>query len=156
MGWTNSHLHSFQIGDQTYSDPTFEIDKYDDSPPVFDERKTILMQQLANKGDALVYDYDFGDSWQHIVTVEKILPFDPNLAKSALCLGGARACPPEDCGGPMGFIEFLKAMKNVKHKEHESMLEWFGGPFDPAGFDPNEINRRLSTLKWPQAAKKGR
>ncbi len=150
MGWTNSHLHQFRLGDRTYSDPSFEMNEFEDDPKVLDENQVVLMQILPREGDVFVYDYDFGDSWQHRVTVEQILPPDAVLAKTARCVGGARACPPEDCGGLPGYEELLRVMKNPKHKEHESMKEWLGRPFAPAAFDLEAANACLRRLKWPR------
>lgn len=60
-----------------------------------------------------------------------------------------RRSPPDDCGGAWGYEDLLKIIKNPKHEEHESMLEWLGGPFDPEAFDPNRANTFLRKLKWP-------
>jgi hypothetical protein len=81
------------------------------------------------------YVYDFGDDWVHRVVVEKVVRADPNVAYPC-CIGGRRACPPEDCGGVWGYQEFLAAISDPHHPEHESMLEWAGGEFDPEAFDP--------------------
>lgn len=80
------------------------------------------------------YVYDFGDDWVHRVLVEKVLPADPTMTYPA-CVGGKRACPPEDCGGVWGYREFLTAISDPKHPDHEAMLEWVGGEFDPEAFD---------------------
>ena len=77
--------------------------------------------------------------------VEKILPADPKK-KYAVCLDGKNACPPEDSGGIWGYYELLKAVKNPKHKEHQEMLDWLGGPFDPGHFDLQKINAELRGL----------
>jgi hypothetical protein len=68
----------------------------------------------------------------------------------AVCLGGARACPPEDCGGTSGYDNLLKILRNPKHEEHESMKEWLGRPFDPQAFDIASVNTCLKNLKWPR------
>lgn len=150
MGWTNSHLHQFICGEHVYADPSFELDQYEGDPPVLDERKVTVAEVLPRIREGLVYEYDFGDSWEHIITVEKILPADPSLVATAVCLGGARACPPEDCGGVGGYQELLKALKNRKHPEHRSMKEWLGRPFDSEHFDTATINSWLRKLKWPR------
>ncbi|MCX6930168.1 MAG: plasmid pRiA4b ORF-3 family protein [Verrucomicrobia bacterium] len=150
MGWTNSHLHQFRIGDQVYSDPAFNLDEEAGSPPVLDERETILMDLALRKGTVLGYEYDFGDSWEHEIKVEKVLPRAPEGTAKAICLAAARACPPEDCGGVWGYANLLKVIKNPKHEEHDSIMEWLGGGFEPEAFDIEEANTYLRKLKWPR------
>jgi hypothetical protein len=93
----------------------------------------------------MLYEYDFGDSWEHEVALEKILEKDPNL-KTPVCLDGAMACPPEDCGGIRGYYDYLAALADPKHPEHEEIREWMGEKFDPAKFDLKKINRSLKRL----------
>jgi hypothetical protein len=150
MGWTNSHLHQFISGEHTYADPSAELDQFEGDPPVLDESRFTVTELLTDIHEGLVYDYDFGDSWEHIVTVEKILPGDASTSETAVCLAGSRACPPEDCGGIGGYMELLKALKNKKHPEHRSMKEWLGRPFDPEFFDIATTNDWLRKLKWPR------
>jgi len=149
LGWTNSHLHQFRADDQIITDPAFELEEFEGSPPILDERKVTLMQVVPREGDGVFYEYDFGDSWEHRVTAVKILAPDAASAKAALCLDGARACPPEDCGGVHGYADLLKIIRNPRHKEHKNMFEWLGGPFDPEAFDLNKINTFLRKLHWP-------
>jgi Plasmid pRiA4b ORF-3-like protein len=149
MGWTNSHLHQFICGENVYTDPTFDLQQYEGDPPVLDERKATVAEVLPNVGDGIVYEYDFGDSWEHLVTLEKILPASSRTRLTAMCVAGARACPPEDCGGVGGYEELLKALKNRKHPEHRSMKEWLGRPFDAEHFDSSTVNKWLRNLKWP-------
>jgi hypothetical protein len=151
MGWTNSHLHQFHVGELLYSDPCQNSPELEGDPEVLDENKAILRQVVPRQKDALAYEYDFGDSWCHQITVEKILGPDPAASSLAVCLGGARACPPEDCGGSWGYDDLLKVLRNPKHEEHESMKEWLGRPFDPEAFDLERVNRYLKKLKWPRA-----
>lgn len=150
MGWTNSHLHQFMTADGRYSDPRASDGFDSDEEPDRDENKFTLMQVAPEVGAQFGYEYDFGDSWTHVLTVEAILPPDAKAAPVARCLDGERACPPEDCGGPGGFAELLKALKNPKHPEHEEMKAWLGGGFQAAAFDAAEVNRWLRQLKWPQ------
>lgn len=140
MGWTNSHLHQFIIAEEFYSIPS-----EDDWEPVIDERKYRLAKVAPTEQAQFIYEYDFGDSWEHVIVVEKILPSDPK-AKYPYCVKGKRACPPEDVGGVWGFEEFLEAMKNPKHKEHESYVDWWGEVFDPEALDLDEINQRLQDI----------
>lgn len=148
MGWTNSHLHHFVTKDARYSDPRCNEDMGFGDEPDRDEAKASLMQIAPKAGAQFGYEYDFGDSWEHAITVEKILP--PATGTAALCLDGARACPPEDCGGIWGYAELLKALKNPKHPEHKSIKEWIGGAFDAEAFVKEKTNHWLSKLKWPR------
>jgi len=143
MGWTNSHLHQFEIKGQRFGDPELLDDGFDDFECV-DSTKTMLSEILPKTGKrfAFKYEYDFGDSWEHEVMFEGIPPVDPK-AKYPLCVEGERACPPEDCGGVWGYGDFLEAIRNPKHEEHESMLEWVGGRFDPEEFDPKRATKEM-------------
>lgn len=140
MGWTNSHLHQFIVRGEYYSIPSEE-----DWEPVIDERKYRLAEIAPAEQSKFIYEYDFGDSWEHEVVVEKILPVDPK-AKYPYCVKGKRACPPEDVGGIWGFEEFLEAMKDPKHEEHESYVEWWGGQYDPEAIDLDGINQGLQNI----------
>jgi len=141
MGWTNSHLHQFIIDGEYYSIPS-----EDDWEAVKDERRLTLAQIAPAARRKFVYEYDFGDSWEHEILVEKILPPDPAV-KHAVCLDGRRACPPEDVGGVWGYAEFLEAIRNPEHEEHDSYLEWIGGDFDPDEFDVDAVNAELRRLR---------
>jgi hypothetical protein len=143
MGWTNSHLHQFEIKGKRYGDPELLDDGFGDFV-CLDSTKTKLSQILPKTGKrfAFKYEYDFGDGWQHEVVSEGKLPVDPKV-KYPLCLEGERACPPEDCGGPWGYGDFLEAIRNPKHEEHESMLEWVGGAFDPEEFDSKKATKLM-------------
>jgi len=140
MGWTNSHLHQY-IKDEKY----YSIPHEDDWHPVIDERKTQIEDLAPSEGNKFVYEYDFGDGWGHTITVEKILPKDPKMLYPH-CVKGKRACPPEDVGGIWGYEEFLEALKDPSHEEHESYLEWWGGQFDPEEFDIEETNQVLQEI----------
>jgi len=150
VGWTNSHLHQFEIGGKLYSDPRTNDDSFDDSPSVINEGKTRLMDVVKAAGSEFIYEYDFGDSWMHIITVEKIYAPEPAIGFNVICLGGENACPPEDCGGPYGYEELLEIINDPEHEEYESMMEWLGGAFDPEAFDIEHVNLCLRKLKWPR------
>jgi hypothetical protein len=150
MGWTNSHLHHFLTEDARYTDLRFVEDAGLGGPPDRDEQKARLSEIASQEGASFGYEYDFGDSWEHEITVERILPPGFGFAEAAHCLGGARACPPEDCGGIWGYAELLRVLKNPKHPEHRSMKDWLGRPFEAGAFDPAHINRWLRKLKWPR------
>ena len=136
MGWTSSHLHQFTIQDVEYSDPRFEIDDTED------EFAVTLAEVAPAERSRFTLLYDFGDGWEHEVVVEKILPSEPSQ-RLPRCLAGERARPPEDCGGPWGYQDLLEAIGDPKHEEHDAMLEWVGGAFDPEVFDLADLNKRL-------------
>lgn len=138
MGWTNSHLHSFEIGDRNFSSDDGDLAE----SGMLDENKHTLEAVLGDSVHEFVYEYDFGDSWRHHIEVESIAQPKTDWFYP-LCVAGARAAPPEDVGGVGGYIEFLSAIGDPGHDEHDRMLVWIGGAFDPAGFDINAINRAL-------------
>lgn len=141
MGWTDSHLHQFIIDGQYYSIPSPE-----DLEPVSDERRHSLSQIATREKHKFFYEYDFGDSWEHEIVVEKILS-PVSGVKYPACIKGKRACPPEDIGGLWGYETFLEAIGDPHHEEHDSYLEWFGGDFDPEACDLDEINQSLAQVK---------
>jgi Plasmid pRiA4b ORF-3-like protein len=142
MGWEDYHLHMFTIEGTIYGDPAH--DEYGDLGTV-DEARFKLNQVIYQEGQRLSYEYDFGDSWDHTLLVEKILPPQESV-RYPLCLKGKRACPPEDVGGVWGYENFLEAIRNPGHDEHEEYLTWVGGEFDPEAFDLEEVNTRLRSM----------
>jgi hypothetical protein len=150
IGWTNSHLHQFRVGEDCYSDTRHHFAEFEDEPEILEERKFTLQQIAPREQDVFLYEYDFGDSWEHEITVDKILSPEVVASTTALCLKGARACPPEDCGGMWGYENLLKILKNRKHPEHQSMSEWLGREFDAEAFDVEKTNLWLRKLKWPR------
>ena len=150
MGWTNSHLHQFRTETADYSANTKSLFDDGGESRTLDAKRFTLAQLASHEGEVFCYEYDFGDTWEHLLTVEKILPAAPATATAALCLDGARACPPEDCGGPWGYEDLLTALNNPKHPEHENMVEWLGRPFDAAAFEVAKTNKWLAKLKWPR------
>jgi len=141
MGWLDYHLHQFEMIDPkkgekvTIGIPCEEDIGYGwEILPGWRQR---ISDYFSLENKVADYVYDFGDNWDHRITLEKVLPRDKNTTYPA-CIKGKRACPPEDCGGVWGYAEFLEAIKDPKHEEHESMLEWVGGEFDPEHFDVKE------------------
>jgi len=139
MGWTDSHLHGFAVGDSR-QDPfleryltAFDLSEGDEGVPEADVR---LDEVLADVGDPLLYTYDFGDGWDHTLTLERVLSRADD-APVARCTGGGRACPPEDCGGPYGYDELLDLMAAAQagrplSEEDQERLEWYSAAADPA------------------------
>ena len=148
MGWTNSHLHHFKTGGQLHSDTSVHFAEFEGDPEILEERKFTLQYIAPLEKHTFGYEYDFGDSWEHRITVEKIRPLHGAAAMIAVCLDGARACPPEDCGGPWGYANLLKILKNRRHPEHKDMKEWVGGAWDAEAFDLAKTNIWLQKLKW--------
>lgn len=140
MGWMGGHLHLFMAGGKHYSIPDPEWNDQD----MIDESTVKLSDIVSVKQRSFIYEYDLGDSWQHEVLVENIGPPEPGR-RYPICLDGSLACPPEDVGGIGGFYEFLEAIGDPDHPEHEYLLEWAGGDFDPGAFDLNQVNHALLT-----------
>ncbi len=140
MGWTDSHLHQFIIGGVEYGlpDPDF-------TDAMRSEQRVTLARVVTAEKERFVYEYDFGDSWTHIILLEKVLPAEPGV-HYLRCLAGKRACPPEDVGGVWGYAAFLEAIRTSDHPEHDDMLDWCGGAFDPDAFSRDEINQALGGL----------
>lgn len=143
MGWTNSHLHSFTIQGIEYGVPMpeFGFDEID----LWDERPVKLSKVISGEAFKFSYLYDFGDSWEHNILVEKVLEADPEI-NYPICIKARRACPPEDCGGVWGYRNFLEAIQNPDHPEHDELLEWVGGSFDPEEIELDEINSLLKRV----------
>jgi len=138
MGWTNSHSHAFRIGDRHFG---MGLDEEEE----IDEREVIILQALRDE-HRFFFDYDFGDGWEHEVTIEELSGSDHGL-RFAVCLDGQNACPPEDVGGADGYADFLKAIADPNREDHESYLEWFGDSFDPSKFDLAVANARCQQVR---------
>ncbi|MCC7527992.1 MAG: plasmid pRiA4b ORF-3 family protein [Candidatus Melainabacteria bacterium] len=137
LGWTNSHLHTFLIGDTEYGyeDEDGELD-------TVDEKGIKLVKVLKHNTPGFWYLYDLGDHWLYDVHVEGWCP--PREGKQyPICLDGARKCPPEDCGGVHGYKRMLSVLADRKDPEREEFLTWLGGKYDPEEFDILAINRKL-------------
>jgi hypothetical protein len=138
MGWTNSHMHQFVVGLESFGVPHPEFEDEMQS-----ENGVRIGSLLTAEKDSMTYEYDFGDGWEHKIVLEKILPHKPGESIPT-CTGGRRACPPEDVGGVYGYADFLKVYGDANHPEHDEMVEWAGESFDPERFDAAEVNRILS------------
>ena len=152
MGWEDCHLHEFAIGRRIYSVPDPDDDLYERE--VIDESRVRLKEVLQRVGTRFEYLYDFGDSWRHDLRLEAIVLPDPE-ASYPRCLAGERRAPPEDVGGSSGYEDYLEAMADLGHEEHENVLQW-RGPFDPEAFSLTAVNQQLqkkfrSVRKTPTA-----
>jgi len=149
MGWQNCHLHDFTIGKTRYADPVIEEEF--DGISGEDEHTAILAHVASKRGLRFTYQYDFGDSWQHGITVVAINDGDPNEPAPA-CISGARACPTEDCGGPYGFMDLMAARAKkprARRPDECEQMEWLGD-FDPNYFDLDAVNAELSRAFRPK------
>lgn len=140
MSWGNYHLYSFNIGKEEIGipDPDFRDN-------LLNARKIKLKDKLSIK-QKFGYVYDFGDNWEHILSVEKVLD-NKDVTIVPTCLDGERAGPPEDCGSYPGYYELMKIKRNKKHPEYKEMIvEWLGEDFDFERFNLEEINKELLKL----------
>lgn len=135
MGWDNYHMHQFSIAGIDYGQPQPEFN-------VRSEKTVKLSQVVKGEKSKFFYTYDFGDSWEHEILLEKELPSTPDT-NYPVCITGKRACPPEDCGGSWGYAELLEIISDSSHPEYEERMEWLGESFNPDTFDINEVNQRL-------------
>lgn len=126
MGWELMHLFSYQDGRGYGCQISSELRLCD----------------ACRVGDALSYTYDFGDNWQHLVTVEKAMAKPTGIYPRVVA--GKCACPPEDCGGPWGYADKLRALAGRRNARRRELVEWLGGPFDPKAFDMEEARERLA------------
>lgn len=138
-GWEGGHSHEFVFANANYgaNEPGLDL-----PPEVMDEEHVTLREALGST-KTFAYVYDYGDNWRHKVRVEKVVTLDAPIS-SGLCIAGENACPPEDVGGAPGYEEFLAALADPNHPEHNDLKAWIGGAFDPAAFDVAEVNQRLS------------
>ena len=140
VGWSNSHLYRFDINGAHFGEPDPEYAGY--GVQMKDAKRAKLSRVAPSEKARFTYEYDFGDSWIHEIRVERISPAESG-EQYPVCLAGKRACPPEDCGGIGGYGGLLEAIEDPTHEEHEEMMEWLGGYFDPEQFDVEETNRTL-------------
>jgi len=144
MGWTNSHLYQFHVGRETIDGPGMGGGGWGGPPSIGAGR--VRLEDLAERGvKRFAYVYDMGDSWEHRIQLEKRLPAD-SAARYPRLLDGASCCPPEDIGGVPGFGAFLEAMSDPHHPEHDDVIEWYGGPFNPAAFDIERLRKNVEKI----------
>ena len=136
MGWEYAHLHDFRVGQDSYGEPN------PDYPGDLKNERSVRLDKIAGQGSSFIYDYDFGDGWEHDLKIEKILPVDLGT-DYPVCIDGQGACPPEDCGGPYGYTRMLEVFNDPGNEEHEEIVEWLGEEFDAEAFDADAVNRLL-------------
>jgi hypothetical protein len=133
MGWENVHLFAFHV----------DYDSYSSGMTEGRAASSVTLGQVIPRVPARFdYEYDFGDRWEHEIAVEKALP---PLADAVYprCVAGKRACPPEDCGGPPGYMHLLRVLASPRHPDRRELRRWVGRSFDPAAFDIDRVNAGL-------------
>jgi hypothetical protein len=143
MGWTNSHLHRFEIGGVCYGDPELLCEGFQgEEPPVNSLRiKISKIVPADGRRFRFDYEYDFGDRWRHAIQFEGCLRADKGV-RYPQCVEGQRACPPEDVGGTDGYYEYLTTLSDPDDKDWEEMSEW-RGPYRPEYFNPEAATRDM-------------
>lgn len=143
FGWKNCHLHQFDVDGVIYGNPNQLLDGFEDDPEIEDSASTTLDDIIPKSGKQFrfKYLYDFGDHWDHEVLFEGCLQAEKGQ-RYPLCLEGDRACPPEDVGGMPGYEDYLEALTDRHHEQHEQMMEWRGA-FDSEIFHPEKTTRRM-------------
>lgn len=145
FGWTDSHLHQFNLGGLTIGAPEFNEDDLD-GPRTF-EASEVRLRDLTFPDDPdptliVIYQYDFGDDWRHHIVLRR-QPRE-EAATYPRCVDGVRSGPPEDVGGSSGYAEFLEAWQDPSHDEHKAMRRWAGRKFDPERFDLKATNKAIA------------
>ena len=140
MGWDNAHLHSFRVGKLWVTDAETLAETGQSG---VDETGARLEEYVQTEGEKFLYEYDFGDSWLHEVTLEQIVAAEEGVAYPR-CLAGKRACPPEDCGGVWGYQAMLAALADKSHPDYRMYRQWVGSRFNAEKFDVSQVNKALA------------
>ena len=165
--WQDAHLYAFLVTpdgkfthaarrnairfEATSPDPLYE-DLLDSRPA----EATLLTNVFSESCKQILYEYDFGDGWEHLVQLEQRLPITES-SSAATCLAGENGAPPEDCGGIWGYYELLAALRDPDHDRHSDATDYFASDYDPAKFYLEAADRRLKKLfKAAPQAKKAR
>lgn len=149
MGWTDSHLHHFEVIDPVTGDKQYMgIPAEDD----FDIYNTLpgwgyRVKDFVVKNNTMLYLYDYGDSWYHLIEFEGLYEKKPNK-KYPTCIAGERACPPEDVGGIPGYFNFLEIINDKNNHERKSMLRWVGGKYESEKFNLKKVKFDSPGKRW--------
>ena len=141
MGWLDYHLHQFSIK-RPHAHKITEIGFPDDEG--YDDIEILpgweidISNYFSDLGVSALYKYDFGDGWEHDILLEGLMIKEKGI-KYPRCVGGEYKCPPEDCGGVPGYFNFLEAVLNPTHEDHERMIEWYGKKYSPNDFTPKKV-----------------
>lgn len=160
FAWTDSHLYHFLVspGGKLTRAALRDAERYHVLPPdpIFgdedvDDRRAdeaLVVRIFTPECGRIVYEYDFGDSWEHVVKLEKRSPGgDPDHLPR--CLAGENAAPLDDMGGVAGYYEWVEALRDPAHEMHDEAIEWLGDDFDPSRFDLDATNKRLAAAFKP-------
>ena len=155
MGWSDAHLYAFRNKNRRIEipDPDGMWDSSWSNSPEPEDSADVLLSKVAETGDQFIYEYDFGDGWEHTILIEKTIKTDDISARKAECLKGKRACPPEDCGGPWGYQNLLNVLamaKDERNEDEEALATWIGYYWDAEDFDLNGVNQSLAEWKPDQ------
>lgn len=157
MGWLDYHLHAFRFP-QAAGRRLVGIGIPDGGSdhPVLPGWKVRIVDHFTRPGVVALYEYDFGDGWEHDVVFEDVLPREPKH-KYPRCIAGERACPPEDCGGAPGYEHLVHVLRQPKHPEHAESVDWLKGhaknyhPFDPSHFNAHAVRFSDPKKRWAKA-----
>jgi hypothetical protein len=154
MGWDDTHLHEFHILEpKTRVMASIGIpddDEFLEDREIVPSWKPRVSDYFSAEIPSARYVYDFGDDWNHEIVFEEKLAVE-RPARHPICLDGKGACPPEDCGGPFGYAEFLRAIKKPGSPRGGELLEWVGGSFNPKHFDAKEVEFDDPGERWAWA-----
>ncbi len=157
MGWLDCHLHAFRFGGADGRRAIeIGIPEGESDPSVVPGWKVCIADYFSRPGVVALYEYDFGDGWEHDVALEDALPREPKQ-KYPRCVAGDRACPPEDCGGVPGYEHLVDVLRRPKHPEYAQSVDWLKGhaknyhPFDPARFDAHAVHFSDPEKRWAKA-----
>lgn len=157
MGWLDCHLHAFRFPGARGKRPIeIGIPEGDSDPSILPGWKVRIADYFIRPGVVALYEYDFGDGWEHDVALEDTLPSEPRQ-KYPRCTAGERACPPEDCGGVPGYEHLVEVLRQPKHPEYAESVAWLRGharnyhPFDPAHFDGRAVRFSDPKKRWAKA-----
>ncbi|MCE8512287.1 plasmid pRiA4b ORF-3 family protein [Ruegeria pomeroyi] len=149
MPWESYHLYDFRIGDRVYGEPDPEDALW--GRKIY-QAKSMRLGMLVDRGVAeFLYTYDFGDDWQHRILIEEVTDAVSGTDYPTF-VDGERTAPPEDVGGPNGFMDFVEAMARPRHPQHRDMVRWYGGPFNPVDFGAEHIAANLRTIALKRKA----
>ena len=137
MGWQDYHLHEYRMKNESFRIGVPDME-FDEDPDLLAGWEVPISKYLKEKGDAIEYVYDFGDYWVHNILLEAIHPVEEGF-QYPKCIEGERNCPPEDCGGILGYEYLLEVLANPDHEEHDKMKAWLGGNFDPNYFNCMDV-----------------